>query len=85
MLEQLRGRNLAHVGCTFGLLSGLIVGLIAAIVFISVFSSPSSSSWAALLWLAITGVMGIAGYWLGSWSTQRLWGTQAATTERRDD
>ena len=30
MLEQLRGRNLAHVGCTLGLLTGLAIGLALA-------------------------------------------------------
>ncbi len=36
MLDQLRGRNLAHVGCTLGLTGGLLLGLIAALVVIQV-------------------------------------------------
>lgn len=74
MLDQLRGRNLAHVGCTFGLLVGLVVGMIAGIVIISIFSSPSAASWAGLVWLAVTGLLGATGYVLGVWATSRLWG-----------
>ena len=36
MLDQLRGRNLAHVGCTIGLVTGLLLGLIGALVVIQV-------------------------------------------------
>lgn len=74
MLDQLRGRNLAHVGCTFGLLVGLIVGMIAGIVIISLFSGPSAVNWATWTWLGVTVVLGAAGYVLGSWATARLWG-----------
>lgn len=80
MLDQLRGRNLAHVGCTFGLLVGLVVGMVAGIIIISIFSNPSAASWAALVWLGVTGVLGAVGYALGSWATERLWGET-----RRDD
>ena len=80
MLDQLRGRNLAHVGCTFGLLVGLVVGMVAGIIIISIFSDQSAASWAALIWLAITGVLGATGYAAGSWATARLWGET-----RRDD
>jgi uncharacterized membrane protein YccC len=80
MLDQLRGRNLAHVGCTFGLVVGLIVGMVAGILIISLFSQQSAASWAALVWLGITGVLGAAGYALGSWATARLWGER-----QRDD
>lgn len=82
MLDQLRGRNLAHVGCTFGLLVGLVAGMIAGIIIISVFSSPSAASWAGLAWLAVTFALGIAGYVLGARATTRLWGE---TQTRRDD
>lgn len=80
MLDQLRGRNLAHVGCTFGLLVGLIVGMIAGIVIISLFSDASAASWAGLVWLAVTFALGAAGYVVGSRATARLWGNA-----RRDD
>lgn len=80
MLEQLRGRNLAHVGCTFGLLVGLVVGMVAGIIIISIFSNPSAASWAALVWLGVTGVLGAAGYALGNWATERVW-----SETQRDD
>jgi len=34
MLDELRGRNLAHVGCTIGLTLGLILGLVAALIIV---------------------------------------------------
>lgn len=80
MLEQLRGRNLAHVGCTFGLLVGLVVGMIAGTIIVILFSGPAAVNWATGVWIGLTAVLGIAGYLLGSWATERVWGET-----RRDD
>jgi hypothetical protein len=74
MLEGLRGRNLAHVGCTIGLLAGLTLGLVAAMGVLAVASAASGALWAAVAWLGLTVVLGAAGYWLGGWATRRLWG-----------
>ncbi len=79
MLERLRGRNLAHVGCTIGLVVGLTLGLIAAVVVINVVMAPSATNIATAVWLGLTAALGIAGYWLGSRLSRRLWG--AARTD----
>lgn len=63
MLEQLRGRNLAHVGCTLGLTAGLVFGLVIALVAITV--AGADASLAALVWLGITFGLGALGYFLG--------------------
>jgi hypothetical protein len=74
MLEGLRGRNLAHVGCTVGLLAGLTLGLVAAMGVLAVASATSGAVWAVAAWLGLTVVLGAAGYWVGGWATRRLWG-----------
>ena len=63
MLEQLRGRNLAHVGCTLGLTAGLVLGLVLALIAITV--AGADASLAALVWLGITFGLGALGYFLG--------------------
>jgi hypothetical protein len=52
MLEQLRGRNLSHVGCTIGLTFGLIVGLIVALVIISLVRADTATNLATAAWLS---------------------------------
>ena len=44
MLNELRGRNLAHVGCTLGLTLGLVLGLVAALVIVGTASSSIAAS-----------------------------------------
>ena len=73
MLNQLRGRNLAHVGCTVGLLVGLLLGMIAAIVVISVARTAAAADWAALAWLGLTIVLGALGFVVGGRISRRLW------------
>ncbi len=75
MLEQLRGRNLSHVGCTIGLTAGLFFGLIAALVIINLVSAPSATNLATAAWLGLTFVLGVTGYWAGGRLSRRLWGT----------
>lgn len=74
MLEQLRGRNLAHVGCTLGLVLGLVVGMFAAILVITLYQAASAANWATFVFFALTFGLGALGYYLGSRLTRRLWG-----------
>lgn len=69
MLEQLRGRNLAHVGCTLGLTAGLVLGLLLALAAIAV--TGADASLAALVWLGVTFGLGALGYFLGGRSPRR--------------
>ncbi len=73
-MEQLRGRNLAHVGCTLGLVVGLMVGLIVGLLVLQIVRGDSAASFAGLAWIGVTFVLGAAGYALGSYMTRRLWG-----------
>ncbi|MGH2515593.1 MAG: hypothetical protein ACRDHP_08050 [Ktedonobacterales bacterium] len=74
MLQQLRGRNLAHVGCTLGLVAGLVLGMFAAILVITLYQAAAAANWATLAFFAFTFGLGAIGYVLGSRLTQRLWG-----------
>jgi hypothetical protein len=74
MLNQLRGRNLAHVGCTAGLLLGLLLGMIAGIIIISLVQTAAAADWAALVWIGLTMVMGALGFVAGGRISRRLWG-----------
>src|SRR5579859_7131999 len=75
MLEQLRGRNLAHVGCTMGLVLGLIAGMFAAILVISIYQATSAADWATFAFFTLTFGLGALGYYLGTRLTRRLWGS----------
>ena len=83
MLEQLRGRNLAHVGCTLGLTVGLTLGLIAALVIVNLVAAPSATNIATATWLGATFGLGILGYWLGGRISRRLWGKKPLETDER--
>ena len=74
MLDQLRGRNLAHVGCTLGLTGGLLLGLIAALVVIQVMQNSNGVNIATVVWLGATVLLGGLGYYLGGYVSRRLWG-----------
>ncbi|HEX6540303.1 MAG TPA: hypothetical protein VF040_01000 [Ktedonobacterales bacterium] len=76
MLDQLRGRNLAHVGCTLGLTAGLLLGLIAALIVIQVMQSLSAVNIATIVWIGATVVLGGLGYYLGGFVSRRLWGEE---------
>ena len=58
MLEQLRGRNLSHVGCTIGLTLGLFLGLIIALIIISLVRAGSATNLATAAWLGLTFILG---------------------------
>lgn len=79
MLDQLRGRNLAHVGCTLGLTTGLLLGLIAALLIIQVMRNLDAVNIATAIWIGATAALGGLGYFLGGYVSRRLWG------EKRDD
>ncbi len=74
MLDQLRGRNLAHVGCTIGLVAGLLLGLIAALIVIQVMQNLSAVNVATVLWIGATVALGALGYFVGGRVSRRLWG-----------
>jgi hypothetical protein len=74
MLDQLRGRNLAHVGCTIGLTLGLLLGLIVGIAIIYITQRADAATAATFAWLAITFGLGALGYFLGVYTSRRLWG-----------
>lgn len=74
MIDQLRGRNLAHVGCTVGLTLGLLLGLIAGLAIILITQSNDAATTATIVWLAVTFGLGLLGYILGGRISRRLWG-----------
>ncbi len=74
MLEQLRGRNLAHVGCTVGLTLGLLLGLVVGIAIIFITQRADAATTATIVWLALTFGLGALGYILGGRISRRLWG-----------
>jgi hypothetical protein len=74
MLEQLRGRNLAHVGCTIGLVVGLIVGMVCAIVIVTLVRSNAAVNLATLTFFGLTFLLGVLGYVVGGRTSRRLWG-----------
>lgn len=82
MLDQLRGRNLAHVGCTLGLVLGLTLGLIAAVIIINLIAAPiTATNIATAVWLGLTGALGVIGYWSGSAVSRRLWDEKRGSQE----
>ncbi len=78
MLDQLRGRNLAHVGCTVGLTLGLLLGLIAGTAIIYITQRADAATTATFVWLGATFGLGLLGYILGGTISRRLWGNSAS-------
>ena len=72
MMDQLRGRNLAHVGCTIGLTAGLILGILLAGLLVVLLNSDNGATIAAIAFFALTFGLGAIGYVLGGRATQRL-------------
>jgi hypothetical protein len=73
MLNELRGRNLAHVGCTLGLTAGLILGLILAFVVLVIVNSASGVNWATLAFFVVVFGLGALGWVVGDRVSKRLW------------
>lgn len=65
MLEQLRGRNVTHIGLTVGLLVGLLLGMAAAIAVIQLIPSASAVTLAVVALIAVTVGLGGLGYVVG--------------------
>lgn len=72
MLEQLRGRNLAHVGCTVGLTLGLTLGILVGLFTTMLVRSESGLTLATLAFFGVTFGLGALGYFLGGRSGRRL-------------
>ncbi len=68
-MQQLRGRNLSHIGCTLGLIVGLFLGLLLAVVALRV--APSVTL-AVGIFAAVTAVLGVAGFYLGAVATRHF-------------
>lgn len=83
MLNQLRGRNLAHVGCTIGLTLGLIIGMLAAVVIVFLDQAVQAAGYATVVFFGVTFALGVAGYVLGARATRRWWGPQSVDDEGR--
>ncbi len=79
MLNELRGRNLAHVGCTLGLTAGLILGLILAFVVLVIVNSNSGVNWATLIFFVVTFGLGALGWVLGDRVSKRLWSSERSS------
>lgn len=71
-MQQLRGRNLTHIGCTLGLSLGLFLGLLFAIVVLNI--SAAAASAAFWVFALVTLVVGALGYYVGVVATRRLSG-----------
>lgn len=82
MLNELRGRNLAHVGCTLGLTLGLALGLVAALGIVILVHTASATNWATVAWFGLTFALGIVGYWVGGQVSRRLWGDEMNARSR---
>lgn len=65
MLEQLRGRNVTHIGCSFGLILGLLLGMIAAVVVIQTIQAASAVTLAVVALIVVTLVVGALGFYIG--------------------
>jgi hypothetical protein len=71
MMDQLRGRNLAHVGCAIGLTAGLILGMLLAALLVVLLNSDNGATIATIAFFALTFGLGALGYFLGGRATQR--------------
>jgi len=65
MLEQLRGRNVTHIGCSFGLILGLLLGMIAAVVVIQTIQAASAVTLAVVALVVVTLAVGALGFYIG--------------------
>lgn len=68
MLNQLRGRNLAHVGCLIGCILGLGVGIVLA-AYLATLGTDLNR--AVLVWGGLTILLGGIGWVLGSVLSQK--------------
>jgi hypothetical protein len=72
MIEQLRGRNLAHVGCTLGLTLGLTLGILLGLTVSLVVRTDTALTLATVAFFACTFGIGALGYYLGGRASRRI-------------
>jgi hypothetical protein len=72
MLNQLRGRNLAHVGCTLGLVLGLTLGIVVGLAVSLLVRTSAGLDLATLAFFGLTFALGALGYYLGGRFSRRL-------------
>lgn len=65
MLEPLRGRSMAHVGCTVGLLLGMLLGLFGIMGILILSRADNAGAWAVVAFFAIVVSLGALGYAIG--------------------
>ncbi|HLY31754.1 MAG TPA: hypothetical protein VKQ36_12055 [Ktedonobacterales bacterium] len=65
MLQQLRGRNVTHIGCAVGLTIGLLLGMFAAVGVIQLVASGAAVTLAVVALVGVTLGLGIIGFWVG--------------------
>jgi ABC-type xylose transport system permease subunit len=73
-MQQLRGRNLTHIGCTLGLSLGLFLGMLFAIVVLNL--SATAAGAAFWVFALVTVIVGALGYYAGVVATRRFSGEQ---------
>jgi hypothetical protein len=66
MLNQLRGRDLTHIGCTLGIVIGMTLGLFIAIAIFNLVQSTAASTLAFFTLVGITVLLGGLGFYLGA-------------------
>lgn len=70
MMNNLRGRNLAHPGCFIGTIIGLTFGIVLAAILANVYNVALNTI--VLIWLGLTVGLGIIGWVLGNRLTSRF-------------
>ena len=70
MMNNLRGRNLAHPGCFVGTIIGLTLGIILAGILANVYNVALNTI--LLTWFGLTVGLGIIGWILGNRLTSRF-------------
>ena len=70
MMNELRGRNLAHPGCLVGVTIGMTLGIVLAGVLASVFAVALNT--VLLVWLGLTVGLGAIGWIIGDRLTARF-------------
>lgn len=84
MLNQLRGRNLAHVGCTLGLAFGLTLGIVAGLMISLLVRTSAALNLATVAFFGLTFGLGALGYYLGNRSSRRLGSAAGAAGDISD-
>src|SRR5438105_14876611 len=70
MMNNLRGRNLAHPGCLVGTTLGLTLGIVLAGILAAVYTVALNT--VLLTWLGLTVGLGIIGWFVGDRLSSRF-------------